>query len=105
MSAGLGITLLPKDLIGPVWKTGRLGLHPRPGIKGWVETAFIQHRDVYATSAMRCFLDLARPELASIRAAEYRVQVSFRVIVAIRSKRYPGISNQRIVRRGRPRTR
>ena len=28
VSAGLGITLLPRALIGPVWQTGRVSLHP-----------------------------------------------------------------------------
>jgi DNA-binding transcriptional LysR family regulator len=68
VSAGLGVTLLPKALIGPVWRHGRVRVHPLPGDEGRVETVFIRHREGYESSALRAFLDLARPALARIAA-------------------------------------
>jgi DNA-binding transcriptional LysR family regulator len=70
VSAGLGVTLLPKALIGSVWQSSRVAMHALPNSEGRVETVFIRHRDAYATSALRAFLEMARPALAGIRAAE-----------------------------------
>lgn len=70
VGAGLGITLLPRALLGAVWKKGRVAIHPLPNGEGCIDTVFIQHRDAYATSALRAFLDLARPVLANFEAAE-----------------------------------
>ena len=70
VGAGLGVTLLPKALIGSVWHQGRVAIHPLSHGEGLVETVFIRHRDAYASSALRAFLDLARPAIANILAAE-----------------------------------
>lgn len=70
VGAGLGITLLPRALIGSVWRRERVAIHPLPSGEGSVETVFIRHRDAYAMSALGAFLDLARPKLAKISAAE-----------------------------------
>ncbi len=69
VGAGLGVTLLPEALIGPVWRRGRLRVHHLPAGEGEVETVFVRHRDAYASSALRAFLDCARPMMAR-RAAE-----------------------------------
>ncbi len=69
VGAGLGVTLLPEALIGPVWRRGRVRVHHLLPGEGEVETVFIRHRDAYASSALRAFLDCARPMLAR-RAAE-----------------------------------
>lgn len=69
VGAGLGVTLLPEALIGPVWRRGRVRVHHLPPGEGEVETVFIRHRDAYASSALRAFLDCARPMIAR-RAAE-----------------------------------
>jgi LysR family transcriptional regulator, cell division regulator len=70
VSAGLGVTLLPKALIGPVWRGHRVRLHPLPRDEGHVETVFIRRRDGFVTSALGAFLDLARPALTRVAAAE-----------------------------------
>jgi LysR family transcriptional regulator, cell division regulator len=70
VAAGLGITLLPNALIGTVWRGNRVATHHLLNAEAWVETVFIQHREACATSALRAFLDMARPALASIQAAE-----------------------------------
>jgi DNA-binding transcriptional LysR family regulator len=70
VSAGLGITLLPKALLGPVWDRWRVGVHTLPNAEKWVDTVFIRHREAYASSALRAFLDRARPATARAAAAE-----------------------------------
>jgi LysR family transcriptional regulator, cell division regulator len=70
VAAGLGMTLLPKALTCAAWSGHRVAAHHLPDAEGRVETVFIQHRDAYATGALRAFLDMARPALASLEAAE-----------------------------------
>jgi DNA-binding transcriptional LysR family regulator len=70
VSAGLGVTLLPKALLGSVWDHRRVGLHTLPNAEKWVDTVFIRHREAYAPSALRAFLDLAKPATARAAAAE-----------------------------------
>jgi DNA-binding transcriptional LysR family regulator len=70
VSAGLGVTLLPRALLGSVWKHGRVGMHALPDSEKWVETVFVRHHEAYVSSALRAFLDLARPDLARDVAAE-----------------------------------
>jgi DNA-binding transcriptional LysR family regulator len=60
VSAGLGITLLPRALIGPVWRAGRVSLHLLPPHEALVSTVFIHRREAYLSSALRAFLDHVR---------------------------------------------
>jgi DNA-binding transcriptional LysR family regulator len=60
VSAGLGITLLPRALIGPVWRSGRVGLHSLPREEAMVTTVFIHRREAHLSSALRAFLEFAR---------------------------------------------
>jgi LysR family transcriptional regulator, cell division regulator len=70
VAAGLGVTLLPKSLIGAVWSGDRVATHGLPDGEGRVETVFIRHRDAFATSALRAFVDMVRPAVAGLQAAE-----------------------------------
>jgi DNA-binding transcriptional LysR family regulator len=70
VSAGLGVTLLPRALLGPVWEQGRVRAHALPDSERSAETVFIRHREAYMSSALRAFLDIARPALTSAIAAE-----------------------------------
>lgn len=58
VAAGLGITLLPRALIGPVWRRGRVAVHRLPVTDARVETVFVQRRDSLRSSAMAAFCDL-----------------------------------------------
>jgi DNA-binding transcriptional LysR family regulator len=60
VSAGLGITLLPRALIGPVWHDGRVSLHALPPEEAMVTTVFIHRREAHLSSALRAFLDHVR---------------------------------------------
>lgn len=70
VSAGVGVTLLPRALIGSVWERGRVHVHPLPNDEGRVETIFIRHREAFTSSALHAFWDRARPTLATAAAAE-----------------------------------
>jgi DNA-binding transcriptional LysR family regulator len=70
VAAGLGVTLLPAGMIGPAWRDGRLALHHLPGREGRVETVFIRRRDAHLSSALSAFLDMARPTIVPMQAAE-----------------------------------
>lgn len=64
VAAGLGITLLPRGLIGPVLREGRVAVERLPPAEGQVETVFIRRHDAFRSSALAAFLDHARPTLA-----------------------------------------
>lgn len=69
VAAGLGITLLPKALIGPVWRDGRVALHEVPAREAQVETLFVRRKDARLSSALAAFLVQARPEVRRGAAA------------------------------------
>ena len=69
VGAGVGVTLLPRALVGSVWERGRLRIHLMPNDEGRVETVFIRHREAFASSALRAFMEMARPAL-TVAAAE-----------------------------------
>jgi len=67
VSAGIGITLLPKRLTEKVWRDGRVAVHKLPPAESRVDTVFIRRRDAYVSAALDAFLRASRP--AAIRAA------------------------------------
>jgi DNA-binding transcriptional LysR family regulator len=69
VAAGLGVTLLPRSLVGPVWRAGRVALHALPPAEARVDTMFIRRRDAFASSALAAFLQCVRPEQADAEAA------------------------------------
>jgi DNA-binding transcriptional LysR family regulator len=69
VGAGLGITLLPRALIGPVFEAGRVSVHRLPRTDAVVDTVFIRRRGAFASSALRAFLACTASGFASKRAA------------------------------------
>ena len=61
VAAGLGVTLLPKALIGPVWPDGRVAVHELAAADAIVDTVFIRRRDGFVSSALAAFLQCVRP--------------------------------------------
>jgi len=61
--AGLGVTLLPRSVVGQAWRAGRLALHAVPPAEARVETLFIRRRDAFVSSALAAFVECARPAL------------------------------------------
>lgn len=64
VSAGVGVTLLPRGIAGDDRWAGRLALHALPAGRSEVETLFVRRSDAYLSSAMTAFLALARPVAA-----------------------------------------
>ena len=60
VAAGLGLTLLPRGLIGPVWHPGRVAVHELPDGEGLVDTLFVRPRGAFVSSAMAAFLARVR---------------------------------------------
>jgi DNA-binding transcriptional LysR family regulator len=56
VAAGLGVTLLPSALIGPVWHHGKVVPHALEPRDAFVETIFVRRRDGYFTSTLAAFL-------------------------------------------------
>jgi DNA-binding transcriptional LysR family regulator len=70
VSAGLGVTLLPRSVLESASRSNRVALHSLPAAETRVETLFIQRRDVPASSALRAFLAVALREGIATAAAE-----------------------------------
>src|SRR5262249_35068230 len=64
VSAGLGITLLPRALVGPVCANGRVSMHRLPRMDAMVETVFLRRRDGVPSSALRAFVRCAAGSIA-----------------------------------------
>ncbi|ARP90409.1 LysR family transcriptional regulator [Bordetella genomosp. 9] len=60
VSAGVGVTLLPRGVVAPAAKAGRIVLHRLPKEQARAETLFIRRNDAYVSSAMKAFLAMAR---------------------------------------------
>jgi DNA-binding transcriptional LysR family regulator len=72
VEAGLGMTLLPEALVGPVWRNERVAVHPLPNDYGQVDTLFIRRRDSFQSGALKSFLALASPQFARRQTARPR---------------------------------
>jgi DNA-binding transcriptional LysR family regulator len=70
VGAGLGVTLLPKSLIGAVTRDQDLSVHSLPKGQGRVDTIFIHRRDAYMSSALKAFLRRVCVSATSAVAAE-----------------------------------
>jgi DNA-binding transcriptional LysR family regulator len=70
VAAGLGVTLLPKALLGPVWRDGRVAVHELPPDEARADTLFIRRRDAHLSSALAAFLDVVTAPRSFVQAAE-----------------------------------
>jgi LysR family transcriptional regulator, cell division regulator len=55
VAAGLGVTLMPRALVGPVWRGGRVAVHRLPKAEARVQTLFVRRRDMLCSSALVAF--------------------------------------------------
>jgi len=55
VAAGLGITLMPRTLIGPVWRGDRIAVHGLKPAEARVRTFFVRRRDTLCSSALAAF--------------------------------------------------
>jgi LysR family transcriptional regulator, cell division regulator len=70
VAANLGVTLLPRALVGPVWQEGRVAVHALPPAEAMVDTVFIRRRASHLSSALGAFLAMMRPAQTLPLAAE-----------------------------------
>jgi DNA-binding transcriptional LysR family regulator len=69
VGADVGLTLLPKGIVAAARDQGRIAVHEIAPDDAWVDTVFIRRPNVYASSALTAFLDLARDRLPAHIAA------------------------------------
>jgi DNA-binding transcriptional LysR family regulator len=60
VSAGIGVTLLPKGIVASAANADKVTMHGLPREQSRVETLFIRRKDAYVSSAMDAFLEMAR---------------------------------------------
>ncbi|TDV13947.1 LysR family transcriptional regulator [Paraburkholderia caballeronis] len=60
VSAGVGVTLLPKGIVAAAADAGKVAIHRLPKDLARVETLFIRRHDGYVSSALAAFLEMAR---------------------------------------------
>jgi DNA-binding transcriptional LysR family regulator len=72
VAAGIGISMLPRGVVEPAAREGRIAIHELPPKDADVETVFVRRRDAFISSALDCFLHCTRshPPLLSADAAE-----------------------------------
>lgn len=68
VSAGVGVTLLPKGVVAAAHGEGRVAIHQLPSGRSLVETLFVRRSDAYTSSAMTALLDMARPAPAPLNS-------------------------------------
>jgi LysR family transcriptional regulator, cell division regulator len=72
VAAGLGITLLPRALIGSVWSADSVAVHTLPPRDGVVKTVFIRRRDAAPFAALAAFLETIKPSARPAGRAQRR---------------------------------
>jgi DNA-binding transcriptional LysR family regulator len=60
VAAGVGVTLLPRVVVGVAQREGRVAIHDLPLADSRVDTVFVRRRDGYASSALTTFLERAK---------------------------------------------
>ena len=73
VSAGIGITLLPRRVVAAAARAGEVALHALPPQEAIVDTLFIRRRDGDVSSALSAFMDMVRTgpiEAGQAEAAE-----------------------------------
>lgn len=70
VGAGLGITLLPKAVVGPALRDGQISIHQLPAAEARAETMFVRRRGAFVSSALATFLQYARPTPVRADAAD-----------------------------------
>ena len=67
VGAGIGITLLPRIVVARAAREGRVALHRLPADEARIETVLIRRRDVFLSTALARFIEIAKDRL---RAAD-----------------------------------
>jgi DNA-binding transcriptional LysR family regulator len=73
ITAGVGITLLPKTLVERLWIDQSVTVHELPADQARVETVFVRRQDHYPTSALNAFLRMSR-EISDVAILDRQLQ-------------------------------
>jgi DNA-binding transcriptional LysR family regulator len=73
ITAGVGVTLLPRTLVDRLWIDQSVTVHELPGDQARVETAFVRRHDHHPTSALSAFLRMSR-QISDIAILDRQVQ-------------------------------
>jgi LysR family transcriptional regulator, cell division regulator len=73
ITAGVGITLLPKTLVERLWIDQSVTVHELPADQARVETVFVRRHDHYPTSALNAFLKMSR-EISDVAILDRQLQ-------------------------------
>ncbi len=60
VSAGVGVSLLPRGIVAQAGRDGRVAIHELPPEQARVETLLVRRHNAYVSSALTAFLDMAR---------------------------------------------
>jgi LysR family transcriptional regulator, cell division regulator len=70
IAAGVGMTLLPKNLVTQAWRDRGITFRELPGPDAVLHTVFIRRRDAYVSSALDAFMQFARIGPSRLQAPE-----------------------------------
>lgn len=70
VAAGIGITLLPRAVVMPAWRDGRVMAHELPPAQARADTVFVRRRDTRVTSALAALVAIARPSPLKLVAGD-----------------------------------
>jgi LysR family transcriptional regulator, cell division regulator len=73
ISAGVGVTLLPKTLVERLWVDQSVTVHELPADQARVETVFVRRHDYHPTSALNAFLRMSR-EISDIALLDRQME-------------------------------
>jgi DNA-binding transcriptional LysR family regulator len=73
ITAGVGITLLPKALVERLWMDKSVTVHELPVDQARVETVFVRRHDYHPTSALNAFLRMGR-EISDIALLDRQLE-------------------------------
>ena len=73
ITAGVGITLLPKTLVDRLWINQPVTVHELPADQARVETVFVRRHDYHPTSALNAFLRMSR-EISDIALLDRQME-------------------------------
>jgi len=70
VGAGIGVTLLPRVVVAKAASEGRVALHKLPRDAARIETVLIRRHDVFVSTALARFIEIARTRLRGSAAGE-----------------------------------
>ena len=73
ISAGVGVTLLPKTLVEKLWTDHSVTVHELPADQARVETVFVRRHDYHPASALNAFLRMSR-EISDIALLDRQME-------------------------------